>query len=296
MIAFNTYFMLQSKRGLIFLLTLFLLNDASAQGPWAAGKGHGFAQLSFNTIHYNNVYDKDGTVQKVFRNNSDNTIQLFAEAGISKNLTAKLVLPFTIASYSNNLLSPGAGPQKASLAGIGNITAGIKYTRQFKHWLIAPSLDISLPASTPNAAKGLRNGYQNATVLPQVSAGISGKKWYAYTKLGYGITTNDYNDFVGINAEGGYKLLPSLWLSLVADLRITTAARGDFGKKERALYPNYAYTNFYVDDQEYFGIGIKAAYQFSKSKLGISAAAFGAAGGRNVAAALSLNGGVFYKF
>jgi hypothetical protein len=284
-------------RAVLFLVicsTTF--TQLQAQGPWAAGRGHGFAQLSFNTINYNNVYDRDGKVQKVFRNNSDNTIQLFAEAGISKNLTAKLVLPFTIASYSKNLLSPGSGPEKASLAGLGNITAGIKYTRQFRHWLIAPSLDISLPASAPNSAKGLRNGYENVTVLPQVSAGISGKKWYAYTKLGYGITTNGYNDFAGINAEGGYKLLPGLWVSLVADLRITTAARGDFGEKEKSLYPNYGYTNFYVDDQEYFGIGIKAAYQFNKSKFGLSTALYGAAGGRNVAAAPSINGGVFYKF
>jgi hypothetical protein len=284
------------RSAVLFIMVSTIFIQLHAQGPWAPGKGHGFAQLSFNTINYTDVYDKDGNVQKVSRNNSDNTIQLYAEAGISKNITAKLVVPFTAVSYSKNLLAPATGPQKASLAGIGNITAGIKYTRQFKHWLIAPGLDISLPAGAPNPAKGLRNGYENVTILPQVSAGISGKKWYAYTKLGYGITTNDYNDFVGINAEGGYKVLPSLWLSLVADLRITTAAKGDFGKKERALYPNYAFTNFYVDDQEYFGIGLKAAYQLPKSKFGLSAAAFGAAGGRNVAAALSINGGVFYKF
>jgi hypothetical protein len=284
------------KQASVSLTMIILFSQLQAQGPWAAGKGHGFAQLSFNTIHYNNVYDRNSNVQKVLRNNSDNTIQLFAETGISKNLTAKLVLPFTIASYTNNQLSPAARPENASLAGIGNITAGIKYTRQFKHWLIAPSLDISLPASAPNSSKGLRNGYENVTVLPQVSAGISGKKWYSYLRLSYGITTNGYNDYAGINAEGGYKVIPSLWLSLVADLRLTTTAAGAFGRAERIAFPNYSYTNFYVDDQEYIGIGIKAAFQFPKSKIGISAGLYGAAGGRNVAAAPSVNAGIFYKF
>jgi hypothetical protein len=280
----------------ISLTIIFLYSQLQAQGPWAAGKRHGFAQLSFSTINYSDIYNRVGDVTPVSRNNSDNTIQLYAETGLSKNLTAKLVLPFTITSYSNNQLSPAVRPENASLAGIGNITAGIKYTRQFKHWLIAPSLDISLPASAPNSAKGLRNGYENVTVLPQVSAGISGKKWYAYTKLGYGITTNGYNDFAGINAEGGYKVIPSLWLSLVADLRITTTAAGAFGKAERIAFPNYSYTSFYVDDQEYIGIGMKAAFQFPKSKIGISAGLYGAAGGRNVAAAPSANAGIFYKF
>jgi hypothetical protein len=283
-------------KSLLLLSLLIICNLLRAQGPWAPGKGHGFAQLSFNTINYTDVYNRDGKVVPVSRSNSDNTLQLFAETGLSKKITVKLVVPVTIASFNKNVLSPATGPVKASLTGLGNITGGIKYTHQFKNWLIAPALDISLPAASPNQITGLRNGYENLTILPTVSTGISGHKWYSYLKLGYGITTNGYNDYATINAEGGYKVLPLLWLSLVADLRMTTAPAGDFGKVERTLYPNYNFTNFYVDDQEYIGIGIKAAYQFSKSKLGINAGAYGAAGGSNVAAALSLNGGVFYKF
>lgn len=275
---------------------MLLFSQLQAQGPWAPGKGHGFAQLSFSTINYADIYNRNGDVVPVSRNNSDNTIQLYAETGLSKKITAKLVVPITTASYSKNLLSPASGPVKASNTGLGNITGGIKYTHQFKNWLIAPGLDINLPAGNPNSSLGLRNGYENFTILPNVSAGISGKKWYSYLRLSYGITTNGYNDFTGINAEGGYKVIPSLWLSVVADLRLTTSPAGDFGKAERLAFPNYNFTNFYVDDQEFIGIGLKAAFQFPKSKIGISTGIYGAAGGRNVAAAPSVNAGVFYKF
>jgi hypothetical protein len=288
--------MMYLKQALFSFLIMMLYSQLQAQGPWASGKGHGFAQLSFSTINYSDIYNRAGDVTPVSRNNSDNTIQLYAETGLSKRLTAKLVVPITIAGYSKNLLTPAAGPAKASNTGLGNITGGIKYTQQFKHWLIAPGLDISLPAGKPKSNLGLRNGYENVTLLPNVSAGISGKKWYSYLRLSYGITTNGYNDYTGINAEGGYKVIPSLWLSLVADLRLTTSAAGAFGKAERIAYPNYNFTNFYVDDQEYIGIGLKAAFQFPKSKTGISAGVYGAAGGRNVAAAPSVNAGFFYKF
>ncbi len=288
--------MMYFKQALSSFVMILLFSKVQAQGPWASGKGHGFAQLSFSTINYSDIYNRAGDVTPVSRNNSDNTIQLYAETGVSKKLTAKLVLPITTIAYRNNLLSPAAGPAKASNTGLGNITGGIKYTQQFKHWLIAPGLDISLPASKPQRSSGLRNGYENFTILPNVSAGISGKKWYSYLRLSYGITTNDYNDYAGINAEGGYKVIPTLWLSLVADLRLTTSAAGAFGKAERIAYPNYNFTNFYVDDQEYIGIGIKAVFQLPKSKIGISAGVYGAAGGRNVAAAPSVNAGVFYKF
>ncbi len=294
--CFNTTFMTYLKQALSSFTMVLLCGQLQAQGPWASGKGHGFAQLSFSTINYSDVYNRSGDVTAVSRKNSDNTIQLYTEAGISKKITAKLVVPVTSVAYSSNLLAPAAGPAKASLTGLGNITGGIKYTQQFKHWLIAPGLDISLPAGKPQRSNGLRNGYENFTILPSVSAGISGKKWYSYLRLSYGITTNGYNDYTGINAEGGYKIIPSLWLSLVTDLRLTTSAAGAFGKAERIAYPNYNFTNFYVDDQEYIGIGLKAAFQFPKSKIGISTGVYGAAGGRNVAAAPSVNAGVFYKF
>jgi hypothetical protein len=277
---------------LLTSLTGFLL----AQGPWASGKGHGFAQLSFSSIRYSDVYDKNGDVKAVSRNNSDNTVQLFAETGLSKKITAKLVIPITVASYNNNRLATATVPAKASHTGLGNITGGVKYSFHFKKWLLAPGLDIGLPASKPKGQLGLRNGYENVTLLPYVSAGTSGNKWYAYLKLGYGITSNGYNDYANINAEGGYKVIPALFLSLVADLRLTTGPDGAFGKAEQAKFPEYGFTNFYVDDQAYIGIGFKAAYQFKQSKFGISAGVYGAAAGYNVAAAPSVNTGVFYKF
>jgi hypothetical protein len=288
--------MMYFKQAVFSFVITILYSQLQAQGPWASGKGHGFAQLSFSSINYSDIYNRNGDVIPVSRNNSDNTIQLYTETGLSKKITAKLVVPVTIAAYSKNQLSPAAGPEKASNTGLGNITGGIKYTQQFKHWLIAPGLDISLPASKPKSSAGLRNGYENFTILPNVSTGVSGKKWYSYLRLSYGITTNGYNDYAGINAEGGYKIIPSLWLSLVADMRLTTSAAGTFGKAERMAYPNYNYTNFYVDDQEFIGMGMKAAFQFPKSKTGISAGVYGAAGGRNVAAAPSVSAGVFFKF
>jgi hypothetical protein len=288
--------MVFSKSLFISFLLTALTGSLLAQGPWAAGKGHGFAQIGFSTIRYTDVYDQNGDGKPVSRTNSDHTIQLFAETGLSKKVTVKLVVPVTIAAYSNNTLAPATGPAKASLTGLGNITGGVKYTIQLKKWLIAPGLDISLPAGQPNSQLGLRNGYENFTFLPHVSGGTSGNKWYTYLKLGYGITTNGYNDFAIVNAEGGYKVIPNLWLSLVADLRLTTGPDGAFGKAERARFPNYGLSKLYVDDQAYIGIGFKAAYQFPRSKLGISAGVYGAAAGNNVAAAPSMNAGIFYKF
>lgn len=76
--------------------------------------------------------------------------------------------------------------------------------------------------------------------------------------------SQNYSNFLKLNGELGYKLLPRLWVAGTLDFRLP-AKNGPFFNTEA-----YRFTGTYLNDQMYLGAGVKASYDLVPDKVGLS--------------------------
>jgi hypothetical protein len=265
---------------------LFCCQFLQAQSPWTKQKNHAFVQVGASGIFYNLVR-YNGNEVDYQNDNYDITTQVYAEYGITDKLEATVILPYKFIGYKNTVTKVSQ-----SLAGLGNISLGLKYAIATKKIKLSTGLLYTTNSVKKDATKGLRTGFEATTILPYITVGYSKNKWYYFGNIGYGFMTNNYSDFVKIGGEVGYNIFNKVYISAVAELR-TPTSKESFYTTDNATY---IATANYLDRQQYLAGGLKFTYELAKDKIGITASVIGAFALDNIPSAGSNNVGFYYKF
>ncbi|MGB3466435.1 MAG: transporter [Cyclobacteriaceae bacterium] len=273
--------------------SLLLLNSlAIAQGPWAAGKKHGYTQLLFNTIPtYNTLYYGNGNTIETERELSDNTLAAYLEYGFSDRFTLIANMPYIFVK-GGELVDQSVTPitEAGSLNGFGNISLSGKYTFIKKKFVAAAILQADLPTRSFDNATGLSTGVDALTLMPKLSVGTSDDKWFLYGYFGYGIRSNDYHHIVNYGIEGGYKVADNLTLIL----NLNNISRLDNGDPSVDT-PTNIRTGFYTSNQEFNAFLLKLYAEKIYKDLG-ALVSLGGGTGTSVAVSPAISIGVFYKW
>jgi hypothetical protein len=268
---------------ILFLMTLIFSQISLAQSPWTREKGKSYVQLGFSGIFFDKIANEDGKETDLGGDFSDITLQAYADYGITSKLEAQLIVPFKSVGYDVK----GASTSE-SLSGIGNVSLGLKYKLLDSNWKLSSGLLLTPKTSQYDDKTKLSTGLNATTALPYVTVGSSQGKWYYFGNLGYGYMTNDYSDYMRLNAEVGYQIIEQGHLIFALDTRNVIS-------KEKAFENDEKQTASFSDRIEYNAVGLKFNYEFSKDKFGVNAAAFGAFGIKNAPLTPSLNFGVYAK-
>lgn len=275
------------KKLIYFLLFCFTISSY-AQSPWTQKKGEAYLQLNFTTIpKYSEIFGNPDfqTERKI----SDNTLQLYAEYGISNKTTLIANLPLKFVS-SNDLVNnalPSITTQ-GSETSLGNIQLGVRHNFYNKKWLITGQLMVEANSGSFDAATGLRTGYDAWTFTPIVSVGRGFNKWYIQGFTGVDVRTNDYSSAFKLGGEAGYKVDSWLWLAGFLD-GVMSFQNGNFQDPITNLR-----TFLYVNNQSYAAFGFKIIGEINKN-FGANVGLGGALSGRRVAKSPALSFGLYYK-
>lgn len=275
---------MKSKLFLTFNL-LFISLGLFAQSPWLKGQNKAYVQVGLSSIQYSQVR-YDGTQFDTGRNNSDVTLQAYAEYGITDKLDATAILPYKMLGYEDKTTAISE-----RFSGLGNVTLGLKYRLSDKAWKMATGLHFSANSIQSDEVLGFRTGFDASTILPYFTIGSSKGKFYYFGNFGYGYMTNDYSDYLKVGLEAGYKFWKNMHVITVFDLRKSIT--------KEAFYTNdalsYVQTSNYLDRQDFLAFGVKLNYEFVKDKYGVNLSGYGAFDYDNSPAAAALNIGIYTK-
>ncbi|CAM1341259.1 transporter [Tenacibaculum amylolyticum] len=273
---------------LVYFLLFTLSLSTYAQSPWTQKKGEAYLQLTFTTIpKYSELYGNPDYSSE--REISDNTLQLYAEYGLSDKTTLIANLPLKLVA-SNDLVTATATPitTEESLTSLGNVQLGIKHNFLNKKWLVSGQLTVEANTGTFNAASGLRTGYDAWTFTPIVSIGRGFNSWYIQAFTGVDIRTNEYSSAYKLGGELGYKAADWLWVAGFLD------GVASFQNGEAVIPVTNTLTGLYVNNQSYAAFGLKFIGEINKN-FGANLGLGGALGGRRVPKSPALSVGVYYK-
>lgn len=273
---------------LVYFLLFTLSLNTYAQSPWTQKKGEAYLQLTFTTIpKYSELYGNPDYSSE--REISDNTLQLYAEYGLSDKTTLIANLPLKLVA-SNDLVTATATPftTEESLTSLGNVQLGIKHNFLNKKWLVSGQLTVEANTGTFNTASGLRTGYDAWTLTPIVSVGRGFDSWYIQAFTGVDIRTNEYSSAYKLGGELGYKAADWLWVAGFLDGVMS------FQNGEAVIPVTNALTGLYVNNQSYAAFGLKFIGEINKN-FGANLGLGGALGGRRVPKSPALSVGVYYK-
>ncbi|WP_418263053.1 hypothetical protein [Flavobacterium faecale] len=269
------------KSALFFtvFISFFISQNTHSQSPWTQQKGHAYIQLGISGLFYD-LAQINGHKSTLNADYSDVTTQVYADYGLTDQLEAQLILPYKFINVSSNTNS-----NTANLTGIGNITLGLKYKIQDKDWKISSGLQYTANSIVRNSdieGQKLTTGFDANTYMPYVSAGTSEGKWYYFGTVGFGYMTNDFSDYLKLDAEIGYQITPNGHLIFALNSKNVVS-------KESAFFNNSIQWPSYLDRQTYNALGLKYNYEFKPNYLGANIAIFGAFGNDNVPLAPSIN-------
>jgi len=189
-------------------LIAFSLSLTAQDSPWSPGKNHGYAQIVFNTLPpYTTIFNGAEAARESERIISELTISSFAEIGITKNFTLGASVPLIRTATGEpgfNTTNPSLPAD--NLTSLGNVSLSAKYTFGNTPLKIAFTPKVDFPTSNRSDVSGLSTGVDAFTFRPGASIGNSGNDWFYYGFFGYGIRSNEHNDFLSYGIEGGKKL------------------------------------------------------------------------------------------
>ncbi|WP_299833943.1 transporter [uncultured Tenacibaculum sp.] len=273
---------------LAYFLLFCLTVNTYAQSPWTQKKGEAYLQLNFTTIpSYSDIFGNPDFQTE--REISDNTLQLYAEYGISDKTTLIANLPLKFVSTGDLVnASPVSVTAEGSETSLGNIQLGVRHNFYNKKWLISGQLMVVANTGSFDAATGLRTGYDAWTFTPVISAGRGFDKWYIQAFTGVDIRTNEYSSAFKLGGEAGYKVGSWLWLAGFLD-GVASFQNGEVQQPITNLL-----TSLYVNDQSYAAFGFKIIGEINKN-FGANVGLGGALSGRRVAKSPALSFGLYYK-
>ncbi len=281
------------KAYFLFVLTMLLLcllpYASNAQSAWVKEKGKLYSQLSYSSIpEYGGIYSDESYVPS--RLITDNTIQLYAEYGLSDKLTLIGSVPIKAIKTGEttaNSTFPLTINEKSKTT-LGNITLGLKHKIYDAKFVVSGQLNIALNTSSFDNASGIRSGYDAYTFTPTLNIGRGYSKYYIQGFTGFDIRTNGYSSNFKIGGEAGFTGIKNIVLVGFLDY-VKSFENGTITLPASSLE-----TGLYINDQEYAAIGLKGLYNFTPN-FGITAGMNGALSANNVPRKMAMSAGVFYK-
>ncbi len=285
--------MAQKQKAIMILLFLLSYQLMMAQGPWAQGKGNGYGQVVFNIIPtYSSIFDGSGSSRETEREISEFILSSYAELGITDNLTLGASIPFNISSTGAATSTTETPTFPAgNLSSLGNISLFGKYTIGNGGLKLAFIPQVDLPTSTRNDVTGLSSGVDAFTFRPAISIGKSGTQAFYYGYFGYGLRTNEHNDFLTFGVEGGLKLSEKFTF-IVNVNRLQNIDNGNPLVDSPANIETGLYTSF----QEYTAFLIKFFVDDVFNDFGVFFSLGGGSNANSVASSPALSFGVFRKW
>ncbi|MFN0204674.1 MAG: hypothetical protein ACKVTZ_24375 [Bacteroidia bacterium] len=277
----------------VFGILLCLFFQAQAGGPWAAGKGHGYAQAGATFNRYSSIfYDNQLGKLQLNRWVTDNTYQFYGEYGISNKFTVIANLPFKALNTEKQAEIVGSPPPTplpaGKVNGFGNISVAGKYSFWDKYFNMAAQVIVESPSNRIDNEAGIRTGYGAWSVTPSIMIGKGLKKFYGFVNLGVALRSSGYSEDFMADIELGYTPFKRAWIAAVFN------NKNPFLNGE-VIEGNVRETSLYVNNQAYNAFGLKLAYGITE-KLGVNGSAYGAFSGNLVAAAPTFNASIYYKW
>lgn len=281
---------------IIQYITLLLLMStvAIAGGPWTQNKKAGYGQLSFSSIGTNSLYNNNGDDYQLYKSVSDKTIQGYFEYGLTGKLTVLANLPLKFVATGSEIFMVDTIEVKVpfpsgNLIGIGNISMAFKYQLVAAWWKLAAQIRTDAKTFSNDTLTGLQTGYDCWSYQPSLVSGTSGKAWYAFVSAGITLRSNHHSETFNASAEAGYGFFKQkTYLIIVLDLDKSFL-------NDSTQRTDYLRTGLYVNNQEFFAIGLKVNQAFAKH-WSINGSIIGGAYGNLVAKAPSYNAGIAYKW
>ncbi|GAB4410523.1 MAG: hypothetical protein OHK0053_37350 [Microscillaceae bacterium] len=279
------------KTFILFWAILFLPIALSAQ-VWNRTKGSGYVQLGYSQINANGLFS-EGTDETLDlpREVNDQTLQLYAEYGLSDKWTLSAVVPYKIVSTSEETF-PSLFQEiipKGELSGLGQILLAAVYQLMQKNGFVV-SAKGRVEANTARAENetGLRTGTDSWGLGGWIQGGYGGKFLFASAQAGVNLRSNDYShQFVG-QLEGGAHYKQRLFF--ITTLEILQSFENGTFQDGNALQ-----TGLYVREQEYVAFQIKLG-GYPLPGLGLWLASGGAFSGNQVAKARALTFNLSYQW
>ena len=272
---------------------LFLLCSISifSQSAWVKTKGKLYTQLSYNTIpNYSTIFNQKGTELSTSRLINDQTIQLYAEYGLSAKTTLITAIPFKRLTTSSTVAETTfpLTIKEGEMNTLGNVSFAVRHKIPHKKYAIATQLQVNFPTAAYNANTGLRSGIDAYSLMPSVSLGKGKNNLFFQSSFGLIFRTNKYSNGLFFNLEGGKKFYKQLWVIPFINI-VDSFADGNIQEPI-----NNFETFLNLDKAQYGGFGIKLIEEI-KPNFGVTAAVGGAFFAHLEAKQLSLNVGLYYK-
>ncbi|MBC3759901.1 hypothetical protein H7U19_15925 [Hyunsoonleella sp. SJ7] len=269
----------------LFLISAQIIN---AQSGWTLKKGKAYTQIAFTTIpSYSEIFANPEYLTE--REIVDNTLQFYAEYGLTDKTTIILNLPLKFIK-TDGLVGNSSGVTNADASSkLGNVEIGLKQQFYNKKWVIAGQLNVEANTGSFDNTSGIRTGYDAWTFTPTLNASRSFDGFYVQGFTGLNLRTNGYSSNFKIGGEIGAK--PWEKILLIAFLDIVESFRnGNIN-----LPVSNQLTALYVNNQEYTTYGLKIIGEITDA-FGINAGFGGAFSGNNVAKSPALTLGLYHKF
>ncbi len=273
----------------VVLILVLAVSNIYGQSPWTQKKGKAYTQLSFTSISgYTALYgDPDYSTERKI---TDNTLQFFAEYGLTDKTSILLNLPFKMVK-AGDLVVPSltSFSQSGTQSSLGNIEVGVKHVFSQKKWIFSGQFNIEANTGSFDTNTGLRTGYDAWSFTPLFLTGRSFGKTYVQGFVGANIRTNNYSSNFRIGGEVGTKALKNIWLIGFVDIS------SSFKNGDVSLPIGNLVNGLYVNDQEYGAMGIKAIGEINKN-FGVNVGFGGAFSGNNVPKRAAITFGLYHKF
>ena len=283
------------KKKIIFLLTIFLCTQTlKAQSGWTRERGGIYVKAGVSTLGSDKYFDMEGQVNPKVKEFNQQMLSLYAEYGITKNITAILNYPYLkLQNYENFEI----------VAGTGNPQLELRLALYKKIPVVSLAIGVELPISQQTnisqakfeTAPGVRestnlpSGYEdfNYWSTLAVSSGFGSTPGWATVSGQFVKRGKNYSNQARLGFELGYKWTPKFWTNarLVGLYRIPKSNNASTGNITNGEGTEYTTLNIGVayeviknwsitaDYQTYntFLVSLKNVYSAPFYQIGISA-------------------------
>ena len=192
-----------------------LAPSATEAGPWALGRGHVYAKLSYQRLRAERYAQPDGTVFDIPRFSTDN-LDLYVAAGVTDSLTLTLGVPL--------IRSSDLADQPDELgreSGFGDLQMGLEAQLGKRgRFVFGARGVIQAPTGDEAVSDGLQaqgSGVWEGAGLLTVGTSLFGGKGWAQAEAGYQYRGGGLTDGFPYAVQVGWNVSGRAWLS--ANLR-----------------------------------------------------------------------------
>ena len=276
------------------LIVLFALNLNA--GPWPQNKGEGYFKFGEYWIiadqHYTDTGEIDPNVTVGFFSTN-----IYAEYGLTSNLTGIVYFPFFVRTYFNNTVSGTTGevliPGDA-INSIGDAEIGLSYGLFRKGSLsvsLAAIFGIPLGQETGGSLNNLQTGDGEFNQMLRLDAGSSytlgNHNGWISASFGYNNRTGGFSDEIVTSLQVGLQLGGG---NFTPSIRVESRQSRFNGDPDLALN----FTSIFSNNTEFVAITPELAFNI-KDNFGIAASIGFTASGNIILARPAYSIGVYYQ-